>query len=322
MNVQEILQQVQNADIRLLMGAALVLILLFLWGAFARTSRLNKEIFRLHDRLDRLREEVRSIDKKPLVTALPSAEQLQTETGPLEVPARHPVQEEDEEPAEDSFSFAGGGFQDDDFESFAAPETGEEEPEPGAEMFEDELEQTRWHEPEEEEEEEPVAQEDMDLGDLMEEEEEPEEEKPSPKGFLFGEPEAEEPEFDEPEVEEPATEIAGFEESFLGETPEEEPALEEPAVEKPFVENPVWKQLFEEKPVVTRPPVAKPPVQEPPAEKPAVEQTGIVRLADDPGRPGVCFARCQACQYKLAYPARLSGKGVRCPSCRAKHLLP
>jgi hypothetical protein len=317
MNVQEILQQVQNVDIRLLMGAALVLILLFLWGAFARTSRLNKEIFRLHDRLDRLREEVRSIDKKPLVTALPSPEQLQTETGPLEVPARHAVPEEAEEPAEDSFSFAGGGFQDDDFESFAAPETGEEEPEPGAEMFEDELEQTRWHEPDEEEEEEEVAQGGMDLRDLMEEEEEPEEEKPSPKEFLFGEPEAE-----EPEVGEPATEIAGFEESFLGETPEEEPALEEPVVAKPFVENPVWKQLFEEKPVGAQPPVAKPPVQEPPAEKPAVEQTGIVRLADDPGRPGVCFARCQACQYKLAYPARLSGKGVRCPSCRAKHLLP
>lgn len=312
MNVQEILQQVQNADIRLLMAAALVLILLFLWLAFARTSRLNKEIFRLHDRLDRLREEVRSIDKKPLVTALPSAEQLQTETGPLEVPARHEVLDEVEEPAEDSFSFAGGGFQDDDFESFTAPDTGEEEPEPGAEMFEGELEQTRWHDPEEEAEAEPVAQEGMDLRDLMEEEEEPEEEMPSTREFLFGELEAE-----ETEVEDPATEIAGFEESFLGETPEEEPALEEPVVEKP-----VWKQLLEEKPVVVQPPVAKPPVQEPPAEKTAVEETGIIRLADDPGRPGVCFARCQACQYKLAYPVRLSGKGVRCPSCRAKHLLP
>jgi hypothetical protein len=305
MNVQEILQQVQNADIRLLMGAALVLILLCLWRAFARTSRLNKEIFRLHDRLDRLREEVRGIDKKPLVTALPSPEQLQTETGPLGAPARHEVPEEVEEPAEESFSFAGGGFQDDDFDSFAGLETGEEEPEPGAEMFEDELEQTGWHEPEEEEE--PVAREELDLGGLMEEEEEPEEEKPSPKEFLFGEPEAEEPEFDEPEEEEPATEIAGFDEAFLGEMPEEEPALEEPVVERP---------------VVAQPPAAKPPVQETPAEKPAVEQTGIVRLADDPGRPGVCFARCQACQYKLAYPARLSGKGVRCPSCRAKHLLP
>ncbi len=61
--------------------------------------------------------------------------------------------------------------------------------------------------------------------------------------------------------------------------------------------------------------------------KPAVtgmpeESSGVARLEKDPARPEVGLVRCLSCNYKLAYPDKLAGKRVRCPSCRASLTLP
>ncbi len=61
-----------------------------------------------------------------------------------------------------------------------------------------------------------------------------------------------------------------------------------------------------------------------PEEAPAVEEapTGVVSLEGDPARPSVSMVRCLSCNYKLAYPEKLAGKRVRCPSCRTGLDLP
>lgn len=64
---------------------------------------------------------------------------------------------------------------------------------------------------------------------------------------------------------------------------------------------------------------AGPPTSEA-VEKPA--PSGVVRLESDPARPGVSMVRCLSCNYKLAYPEKLAGKRVRCPSCRTGLDLP
>lgn len=73
------------------------------------------------------------------------------------------------------------------------------------------------------------------------------------------------------------------------------------------------------------------PSEEPPAAPAAEEETappepraasGITRLADDSGKPGTRFARCEGCGHKLAYKQALAGKRVRCPSCKTVHTLP
>jgi hypothetical protein len=66
-------------------------------------------------------------------------------------------------------------------------------------------------------------------------------------------------------------------------------------------------------------PVAPAAEPEPVVEK---ASAGVVSLEGDPARPGVSMVRCLSCNYKLAYPEKLSGKRVRCPSCRTGLDLP
>ncbi len=61
-------------------------------------------------------------------------------------------------------------------------------------------------------------------------------------------------------------------------------------------------------------------VEEPAAAEEA--PSGVARLEGDPARPGVSMVRCLSCNYKLAYPEKLAGKRVRCPSCRSGLDLP
>lgn len=110
--------------------------------------------------------------------------------------------------------------------------------------------------------------------------------------FSFDQTFADDPnELAEP-VEEPAA--SADEDTFSFGEPEEAPA----PVEEPVV------------------PAAEP---EPEPEKAAA---GVVVLEGDPARPGVNMVRCLSCNYKLAYPEKLSGKRVRCPSCRTGLDLP
>jgi hypothetical protein len=64
--------------------------------------------------------------------------------------------------------------------------------------------------------------------------------------------------------------------------------------------------------------------EEPAAEEAPEPAAGqyIIRLGDDPNRPDISLARCLVCNYKLAYPGKLSGKRIRCPSCKVEHVLP
>jgi DNA-directed RNA polymerase subunit RPC12/RpoP len=48
----------------------------------------------------------------------------------------------------------------------------------------------------------------------------------------------------------------------------------------------------------------------------------LVALPGNPQRPEVALARCGQCGRKIAYPKRLSGKRVRCPSCKSGYVLP
>jgi hypothetical protein len=70
-----------------------------------------------------------------------------------------------------------------------------------------------------------------------------------------------------------------------------------------------------------------PAAEESPAEEEKEAGTPPVRpeatpLPQDPTRPGVSLARCGTCGHKLAYKRALSGKQVRCPSCKTPLRLP
>ena len=260
MNVQEVLQLVLDADIRLLAGLALLLILLLFWRAFHRISRTDKEISRVNERFERLREEVRSMGRKPLLTAVFPADQ-QEELGPVGEAAMFGEKEETEQPMEESFSFTTDSYRDDSFEGDAQRPIIENAEESPFDPFE-----TETFSFDREESEEPAAA--VDSSDLF-----AEEETASEKSFWHQD--------------------AGSDEELTAQEPRTVLSAEEAPVEEA-------------------------PVEEAPTE----EAPGIIKLEDDPARPDVCLARCMVCNYKLAYPIKLAGKRVRCPSCKSEHLLP
>lgn len=94
---------------------------------------------------------------------------------------------------------------------------------------------------------------------------------------------------------------------FVPEPTEETSAFEE--------ETPATEDAAEEKPAATDDTGAA-------AAELSKESSGVARLERDPARPDVGLVRCLSCNYKLAYPDKLSGKRVRCPSCRASLTLP
>jgi hypothetical protein len=199
MNQEKILNFLATLDHQLLAAAAvLLLLLLLLWRVWRRTSCNEREVARFNERLERIREEVRSISRPPLSVApvkealAPVAEVTQP---PREVPASLMAQPED-----------------DDVLSRAA-----------ASLAETSVDEGR------------------------------------------------------------ATTDSGDSVSFEESSPSESNEL--PAT----------------------------------AEAPP---TGVVRLEGDPARPGVSMVRCLSCNYKLAYPEKLAGKRVRCPSCRTSLDLP
>ena len=246
MNQEEILNFIATLDHRLLAAAAVLLLLFLLfWRVFRRTSRIEREVAGLHERLERIREEVQSIAAPSPLSIAPLKEvpvvDQEVAQAPSDVPdlvAQQPEEEDVLSRAFASLAEANSG------EGLAATET------------EDSFSFAQSDDPEPNE-----------LAADIEESTVPLDEQ----NFSFGEP-------------------------------EEAPAVEEPAA-------------FEE-------PVA--PVAADPESAPAVEEapTGVVSLEGDPARPSVSMVRCLSCNYKLAYPEKLAGKRVRCPSCRTGLDLP
>jgi len=243
MDYQEILQKVQGfletVDQQLLAAAAvLVLLLLLFWRVLRRTSRIEREVARLNERLERIREEVRSLSRPPLSVA-PAKEAVAdagsagesgaTEEAPAVVPDLTEAQAEE-----------------DDLLSRAAAS---------------------------------LAEAGLD-----------EELAVSDDSFSFGEEDTAEPHELPAAEEEPSAVFAAEEDQIAA--PTEEPAT----------------------------PAVAPQAEEPAAQEPAA--SGVVKLESDPARPGVSMVRCLSCNYKLAYPEKLAGKRVRCPSCRAGLDLP
>jgi hypothetical protein len=282
-NVQDVLQLIMKTDVRLLACLALLLIVLLFWRVIQRTSRLDKEINRLNERFERVRDEVRGGGQKPLLTAIPPAG--------AELAADATVEEgleEVEAAPDESFSF--------DVEPSpldAAAEAEEVQAAAGENSF-DPFERDSFSFDSEQAEDVAAAAVD------------------TPAAQDSEEPAAAEP--DQPEEESAAP-------SWM------EPSFRERAFAAS--EDETAAQGFEE-PAATEP---DQPGQEPApedAEESAAEETVaaeaegpvIVRLEDDPNRPDICLARCLACNYKLAYPEKLSGKRIRCPSCKSEHVLP
>jgi len=89
----------------------------------------------------------------------------------------------------------------------------------------------------------------------------------------------------------------------------EEPALEEPVVAEPEAE---------------REPETAPPTTEQTLAAAAQADAApvLLPLPAPPDRPDVAMVRCGRCGRKIAYPKRLGGKPVRCPSCQTGYILP
>ena len=256
MNQEEILNFIATLDHRLLAAAAVLLLLFLLfWRVFRRTTRIEREVAGLHERLERIREEVRSISRPGSVTVVPAKEATvadeEVTPAPSEVPDLVATQPEEEDVLSRAVA------------SLAAANADE-----GLDTTENEASFSfdQSFDPESEE----IAA-DMDESTVPSDE----------QHFSFGEPEEAPVAFEEPAVEEPAV---------------EEPAVEEPAA--PVVDEPESSAAAEE------------------------ASSGVVSLEGDPARPGVSMVRCLSCNYKLAYPEKLAGKRVRCPSCRTGLDLP
>lgn len=291
MNVQEITQLVLNADIRLLAGLAMVLLILLFWRLFYRISRVDKELSRINERFERIREEVRSMGRRPLVATIPTSDQASnidpiSEAAPTGETVKK-AEPAEEQPLEESFSFTTDSYRDESFETFQPQAPTEETEDSPFDPFETESFSF---------DKEPAAE---GTAALFDEDEEAAEEKP-----FWDEPEnagiAEE-QMDQEQATVFPVEEAPVEEKLVEETPV---AAEEASVE----EAPVEEKTAEEEPE--------------PVAKPAAEDVDIVKLEDDPARPEVCLARCMVCNYKLAYPVKLAGRRVRCPSCKSAHVLP
>lgn len=345
-NVQDVLQLIMKTDVRLLACLAGLLIVLLFWRVFHRTSRIDREIARLNERFERIREEVRSLGRKPLLAAVPPAGAEHAAVGKAE---ENPVEEEPQ--AEESFFFstdtrgvqASAGEEPDPFEteSFSFSSEGAEEAEEMPEEFGYE-----------------GAADEPDQPDLSEE-------KADRKAWVkssslettagFEETSAEPARSEEESAEdswmenfsaEPAAAESeetsaslGFEESVAESDQPEEESVEdswrgtfstEPAAAEP--EEMPAEPVSEETSVAPEPSEEesamdawmKPaPAEEVPAESEEPPSgSGVIRLGGDPNRPDICLARCLACNYKLAYPGKLSGKRIRCPSCKSEHVLP
>ncbi|APG28327.1 hypothetical protein A7E78_10985 [Syntrophotalea acetylenivorans] len=237
MNQEEILNFITTLDHRLLAAAAVFLLLFLLfWRVLRRTSRIEREVARLNERLERIREEVRSIAEPNPLSVAPAKEvpaTIKTEQAPPEEPDL--IEEQPEE--EDVLSRAAASLA------------------------------------------EANAEEDRGTAD-------------SDTDFSFDQTFADDPNELDAAVEESST---MDNDTFSFGEPEEAPA----PVEETVV------------------PAAAEPELEP--EK---APSGVVSLEGDPARPGVSMVRCLSCNYKLAYPEKLSGKRVRCPSCRTGLDLP
>ena len=268
MDYQEILQKVQGfletVDQQLLAAAAvLVLLLLLFWRVLRRTSRIEREVARLNERLERIREEVRSLSRPPLSVA-PAKEAVAdagsagesgaTEEAPAVVPDLTEAQAEE-----------------DDLLSRAAAS---------------------------------LAEAGLD-----------EELAVSDDSFSFGEEDTAEPHELPAAEEEPSAVFAAEEDQIAAPTEEPETPALEPQAEEPSAQEPAAQE-----PAAQEPAAQEPAAQEPADQEPAA--SGVVKLESDPARPGVSMVRCLSCNYKLAYPEKLSGKRVRCPSCRAGLDLP
>jgi hypothetical protein len=379
-NVQDVLQLIMKTDVRLLACLAGLLIVLLFWRVFHRTARIDREIVRLNERFERIREEVRTLGRKPLLAVVPPAGAEHAEAGTTNensVAEEPPVEDnfffsadtEDsadteesrasvgEEPFETkSFSFSSEGAED--------IEEAEEMPnEPGFEEAADEPDQLDLSEeaPDgkawvktssvettagfeettadaDQAEEEPAADSWMETFSAepaaTESEEEPAEEEFEETTADAGQAEEEpdswmetfsaEPAGEEPE-ETPAEPVTG-ETSAESDLSEEESAMNawmSPACNLP---GPAESEEPSAGSDIEAPTVAgpAPSEEEPAAEEPSEPAAGpnIIRLGDDPNRPEIRLARCLACNYKLAYPDRLSGKRIRCPSCKSEHVLP
>lgn len=244
MNQEEILNFIATLDHRLLAAAAVLLLLLLLfWRVLRRTSRIEREVARLNERLERIREEVQSI-------AAPS---------PLSVAPVKEVPVADEEVAQPVLETP-----------VAAPDLGAEQPE----------------------EEDVLSRAVASLAEANPLEDSNTNE--SEDSFSFDQSFDDEPNELAADIEKssPPSDEHNF--SF-GEAEETPTSVAEPAV-----------------------PVAEEPESSPVVKAPA----GVVSLEGDPARPGVSMVRCLSCNYKLAYPEKLAGKRVRCPSCRTGLDLP
>jgi hypothetical protein len=241
MSQEEILNFIATLDHRLLAAAAaLLLLFLLFWRVLRRTSHIEREVARLHERLERIREEVRSISGSGPLSVAPAkavpAIDEEVEQAPPEVPDL--VVEQPEE--EDVLSRAVASLA------------------------------------------EANADEDLDATD-------------SDDSFSFGQSFDAEPNELDASIEEPSA--PSDKETFSFGVPEEASTPVEESVAPAAAE-----------------PEPEPVVEEPPS--------GVVSLEGDPARPGVSMVRCLSCNYKLAYPEKLAGKRVRCPSCRTGLDLP
>ncbi len=108
-----------------------------------------------------------------------------------------------------------------------------------------------------------------------------------------------------------------FEQTFADDPNEIDAPVEKPAAS--MDEDSFSFSEPEEAPAPVEETVVPAAVPEPEPEK---APSGVVSLEGDPARPGVSMVRCLSCNYKLAYPEKLSGKRVRCPSCRTGLDLP
>jgi hypothetical protein len=240
MNQEEILNFIATLDHQLL-AAAVVFLLLFLlfWRVFCRTSRIEREVAGLHERLERIREEVRSISRPGPLSVAPALKASVAEEvaqAPPEVPdvvAEQPEEDDVLSRAVASLAEANSG---------QGPDTTESE-----------------------------------------------------DSFSFNQ--SFDPEPNELAADREASTFPSDERNFsFGESEEAPAAVEESAA-----------------------PVAAEPESSPAAEE---APSGVVSLEGDPTRPGVSIVRCLSCNYKLAYPEKLAGKRVRCPSCRTGLDLP
>ncbi len=261
MNQEEVLNFISTLDYQWLAGAAVLLfLLLLLWRILSRTSRIEREVVRLNERLERIREETRSGSRSgppsvaPIIEAPSSVEEVAPET--------EPAAEDTEKEEEDVLSRAVASLE----------------------------EERRLQEPTDDLEDNSFSF-DAEPHELFS----PVEEEPAPaedNTFIFGEPAEPLSAFDE---------VTSSNELFADEPVADEPIADEPIADEPIADEPVADE-----------PVAL-------TEDPS---SGVVRLEGDPARPGVSMVRCLSCNYKLAYPEKLAGKRVRCPSCRASLQLP